>query len=351
TIGVSLAALVKHYRLGEKGNEIGNMLGKHRHDFSPQEWARARQYCATDVDLTYELFKVLAGKVPATELEVIDATLRMFTEPTLMIDKQIMEAHLAQVIADKNALIMSVAGTLDPVEVKKKLGSNDLFAEMLRNAGIVPMTKHSEKQNKTVYAFAKSDQAFMDLEEHPDPHVQALWAARIGVKSTQEEKRSKRFMEIAGRGTLPVMLKWYGAHTGRFSGGDSVNLQNLPRMGNMRKAVMARPGYVLVAGDLSQIEARLLAWLAGEEWLLNVFRNGQDPYCEFSSGVFGRTITKADNMERRVGKTCILGLGYMMGVKTFQGQLLRNGIDYDEIQTGNLHQYYRRTNANIVELW
>ncbi len=351
TIGVSLAALVKHYRLGEKGKEIGNMLGKHQRDFAPHEWVRARNYCATDVDLTYELFKILAGKVPATELEVIDTTLRMFTEPTLMIDERVMEAHLAQVIADKNALIMSVAGTLDPAEVKKKLGGNDAFADMLLRTGIILPKKYSEKQDKMVHAFAKTDQAFMDLEEHPDPKVQALWAARIGVKSTQEEKRSKRFVDIAVRGTLPVMLKWYGAHTGRFSGGDKVNLQNLPRAGNMRKAVTARPGHVLVAGDLSQIEARLLAWLAGEEWLLNVFRNGQDPYCEFASGVFGRTITKADNMERRVGKTCILGLGYMMGVNTFQGQLLRNGIEYDEIQTGNVHQYYRRTNPNIVGLW
>lgn len=97
------------------------------------------------------------------------------------------------------------------------------------------------------------------------------------------------------------------------SGSDGLNLQNLPRGGELRKSIVAPPGHVLVVSDFSSIEARMIAWLAGQEDLLEQFRNGVDVYCEFASRVFGRKITKADKTARFLGKICILGLGYSLG--------------------------------------
>jgi hypothetical protein len=146
-----------------------------------------------------------------------------------------------------------------------------------------------------------------DLLEHPDERVQGVAGARLGVKSTIEETRTENLIEVAKRGALPVMLHYYGAHTGRFSGGDKLNLQNLPARGNntIRRALRPPPGHKMIAADSSQIEARMVAWLAGQTDLVQAFREGRDVYSEFASEVYGRPITKADKVERFVGKTCV----------------------------------------------
>lgn len=86
------------------------------------------------------------------------------------------------------------------------------------------------------------------------------------------------------------------------SGANRLNLQNLPRGSLLRKAITAPPGYSLVVSDMAQIEARVLAWLAGEQAILDIFTRKDDLYCEVASKIFGRPITKADKDERFVGK-------------------------------------------------
>jgi DNA polymerase I-like protein with 3'-5' exonuclease and polymerase domains len=95
--------------------------------------------------------------------------------------------------------------------------------------------------------------------------------------SAHERRDSLIFL---GRGRLPVPLNYYGAHTGRWSAskGSGLNLQNLKRGSFLRKSIMAPDGYTLVVCDLSQIEPRVLAWLADYEALLNIFSSGQDAY-------------------------------------------------------------------------
>jgi DNA polymerase I-like protein with 3'-5' exonuclease and polymerase domains len=122
------------------------------------------------------------------------------------------------------------------------------------------------------YAFGKTDYEFKALLEHEDPRVQAVVSARLGIKSTLEETRTISFLGIADRGALPIMLNYYGAHTGRASGGDKMNLQNLPRGGTLRKSIKAPEGHVVIAVDSAQIEARVVAWLAGQDDLVEDFR-------------------------------------------------------------------------------
>lgn len=356
TVGGSLKALTTYYALGEKGDEVVNALGKRREDFTPEELNRYASYCVNDVELTYKLFQKMKVGFPASELMIIDQTLRMYTEPKVILDTRVLENHLADVLEKKTQLVDSLGLTgMTEEQIKKVLSSNDIFSKYLQNLGIDPPTKVSPTTNKTTWAFSKTDQAFVDLLEHEDERVQLAVSARLGVKSTIEESRTKNLLQVAYRGTLPIMLNYYGAHTGRFSGGDKLNLQNLPRKGAIRRAICAPDGMSFVSCDSAQIEARVLAWAAGQDDLVRAFREGRDVYSEFASEVYGRKITKADKIERFVGKTCILGLGYGMGAEKFQRtlELGQDGISVKLTlqEAKRIVMHYRVKNHKIVSFW
>lgn len=213
TVGGSLKALAQHYELGQKGEEVILAIGKRRKDFGPAELAAYMRYCANDVDLTYALFKKLRKGFPVSELRIIDSTLRMYTEPMIELDVDKLGTHLTVVQAEKQALLDTLGG-----KGKDILMSNDKFAKLLRRCGVEPPTKISGTTGKEAFAFAKTDLDFLALQDHHNPVVQTLVAARLGLKSTLEETRTARFIGVAGRGRLPIALSYYGAHTGRFSG-------------------------------------------------------------------------------------------------------------------------------------
>jgi hypothetical protein len=302
TVGGSLKALATYYKLGEKGDEVIRALGMRRRDFTPEQMAAYADYCIQDTNLTYRLFKKMSRQFPREELLVIDQTIRMYTEPKLVLDPVVLDAHLISIHERKEKLLAKLGGE---AKAKKFLMSNNKFADLLRAFGVEPPMKTSPTTGKQTYAFAKNDTQFTALLEHPKPAVRTVVEARLGTKSTIEETRTERFLQIAERGPLPIMLNYYGAHTGRFSGGDKVNLQNLPRGGQLRKALAAPDGHVVVACDSSQIEARLVAYLAGQSDLVQSFREGRDVYSEFATDVYGRPVSKGDKVERHVGKTCV----------------------------------------------
>jgi DNA polymerase I-like protein with 3'-5' exonuclease and polymerase domains len=349
TVGGSLKALAQHYGLGEKGTEVVNALGKRRADFTPEELARYAAYCVNDVEITYQLFKRLSKGFPIRELMVIDQTLRMYTEPVIGLDVPLLEEHLAEVRRKKEELLASSGMDIEDIM------SNPKFATALQELGVEPPRKVSPTTGKETWAFAKTDKALTDLQDHPDERVQALVATRLGVKSTLEETRTENLIGVAERGCLPIMLNYYGAHTGRYSGGDKLNLQNLPsRNGNntIRRALKAPDNHKLIACDSSQIEARMVAYIAEQQDLVRAFREGRDVYCEFASDIYGREITKADKIERFVGKTAILSLGYGAGAAKFKEMLrIQNGIVIEQEEAENIVKLYRQKNHKIVELW
>lgn len=355
TVGGSLKALTDYYHLGSKGDEVVYALGKRRVDFTPDEMARYASYCVNDVEITYKLFMELRRGFPASELRIIDQTLRMFTEPQLVLNKPLLEKHLENVINKKASLVEALGLECTEEEAKKMLMSNDKFAGYLIDCGVTPPQKQSPSTGKLTYAFSKTDRGFTDLLEHPDERIQTAAAARLGVKSTLEETRTRSLIGVAERGPLPILLNYYGAHTGRFSGGDKMNLQNLPRGGALRKSLCAPEGKTLIACDSAQIEARVVAWVAQQNDLLDAFREKRDVYSEFASEVYGRKVTKADKIERFVGKTCVLGLGYGMGADKFKATLaigqagLRVNIDYSEAK--RIVNLYRTKNHKIATFW
>lgn len=344
-VGGSLAALSEHYGLGVKGTEVLDALGKRRLDFTPQELQAYGQYCCNDVDLTAKLFVKLLRKFPTFELRLIDLTVRMFTEPVLVLDKEMLQAHLQAVRTKREELSQKV--TQDP----KILRSNPQFAELLRQYGVEPPMKTSLTTGKQTYALAKTDEGFRALLEHENEYVQALAAVRLGVKSTLEETRTERFIQIAQRGPLPIPLRYYAARTGRWGGDELINMQNLPRGSMLKNAVCAPDGYVFVDCDLSQIEARVLAWLAQQDDLVEAFARGDDVYKIMASAIYGKPQEEIDKGERFVGKTTILGCGYGMGAAKFQAQLKTFGVDMPLEECERVIHVYRATYPNIPQLW
>lgn len=325
---LSLDALTQRYGLGQKGDEVVNAKGKRLSDFGSADLDRYGEYCSNDVELTLKLFHALRQqgdwKFPTSELAVIDLMLRMFIRPTLQLDRQQLEQHLEVVVARKEKLLARVEG----VAGKDALMSNDKLAMVLRSLGIEPPMKLSPAalkrgEEKLTYAFGKSDLEFKALLDHDDERVQAVVAARMGVKSTQAETRAQRFIQMSGRGPFAIPLRYHAAHTGRAGGDEKVNVQNLPsRTGDLslRKSIIPPPGHSIVTCDSAQIEARVLAYLAGQWDLVEDFRRKVDIYSSFASDVYGYPVDRKmkaidengkeyhpHKVEGMVGKECVAG--------------------------------------------
>ena len=342
-VGGSLKVLAEFYSLGVKGEQVAKYINYFRKDFDPHELVDYGSYCKNDVVLTWELFNAMSTDFPPIELRLIDLTIRMFTEPVLRLDKFVLNQHLALIKLTKAQAL----GAYD----KDILMSNPKFAEVLTTFGVVPPMKISPANGKQTFAFSKTDEEFKALLEHPIPQVQGLVAARLGVKSTIEETRTERFLGIAERGALPVPLRYYAAHTGRWGGDDKVNLQNLPRGSELKNAIIAPDGYVLIDSDSSQIEARMLAWLAEQNDLVEAFENGEDVYKIMASAIYNKSIASITKDERFVGKTTILGAGYGMGAQKFQLQLKNFGTEVTLEEAKRIIDTYRSTYPKIVSFW
>ena len=358
--GGSLAYLVERYNLGAKGTEVVDAKGKRLEDFNSTDLAQYGKYCINDVELTYKLFQIFAPQFPQSEIKLIDLTLRMYTEPVLEVDDGLLQARLEEVQQEKSELLKGLMIKLqceDEEGVRAKLASNKQFAEILTELGVVVPTKISPATGKDTFALAKGDQGFLDLCEHEDPFIQELCRVRLGTKSTIEESRIERFIGIGARnkGKLPIPLKYYGAHTGRWAGSDKVNFQNLPARDKKKKAlknaVIPPEGYHVINCDSSQIEARVLVWLAGQDDVVEWYKEGRDVYSEFASKVYNKPITKADKTERAVGKTCILGLGYGTGWSKLQQTLkISAGVTMDDQECKRLVGVYRQVNNKVIDL-
>lgn len=326
-----------------KGEEL--ITAKGIYDLPPAIEDALAGYCIQDVDLTYAIYQQLLPEYPQTELDIIDLTCRMFCEPKMQINVEKLEQFV-------NAERCASEKAIDDSGIDRKvLSSNQQFAEWAVSQGLTVPTKTSPSTGEKIPAFGKNDTAYKQWQQQ-HPEWQHVFAAREAVKSRINETRAQRFIDCAkAGGALPAPLRYYAAHTGRFGGTEKINLQNLPRKSELRKAIEAPSGCFLYVADLSNIESRMLAWLAEQDELLQMYRDNVDVYCSFASKVYGRTITKADETERFVGKTAILGLGYGMGAQKFKATLKQANVDIDFFEAQNIVDEYRRTYQFIPDLW
>jgi len=325
-VGNSLARLAETYGLPAKGKAVYSTDGLGT-QLPPDIYAELVGYCKHDTDLAAQLLGIFlcnayttANPFPQKELRLIDLTLRMYLQPRLRLDPHMLTTAIKEERAKRE-------GLLTRLEVEEgDLASTAKFSKLLEQMGVSAPSKVSKTTGKGIPALAKSDAQFQALLNSENEDVAALCEARLRVKSTLERTRAQRLLDISTRGTLPVPLNYYGAHTGRWSAskGAGINLQNLKRGSFLRKAVMAPDGYVCVVADLSQIEPRVLAWLAGYEELLDTFRSGADPYAVFGAQMFGIPgLTKETHpLLRQAAKSALLGAGFQLGWASFAAQLI-----------------------------
>ena len=329
-----------------KGEEL--VTAKGIKDLPPDVEQSIAGYCIQDVDLTYAIFNEFIGQYPQQELDLIDLTCRMFVEPKIILDKQMLEEHRDNVIKTTEKLINDSGLT------REVLASQVKFTQHLTDElGLVIPRKKSPRTGEMIPALGKSDPGYIQMcNAHPE--YKHIWDAREAVKSRIEETRANRFLDsVNPDGTFSIPLRYYAAHTGRFGGAEKLNLQNLPRGSKLRTALQSPAGQLMYIADLSNIEARMLAWLAKEQDLIDAFATGRDVYCEFASQIYGREITKADKLERYVGKTAILGLGYGMGAPKFK-MTLKSGSPSVEVTDSTalaIVSQYRAMYPNIPTLW
>ncbi len=338
-LSVGLDALAKHYGLAAKTVPYQLFKGKRWHELSPEVQKQLADGCNHDVELTWQLFQILGKDMPPEEFEVIDIVIKMFTQPALRADVEL----LATIWEDEENKKAARLAALN-VDVSE-LQSAEKFAALLRAEGIEPAMKQGRTSTKTGksklnYAFAKTDPQMVELLEHPNERIRTLCEARLGEKSTILQTRAETLGFMAqGRsghtdGTLPVYIRYAGAGTLRPTGGDSTNFLNLKRRSPIRRALCAPEGYLLAPVDASQIEFRVCLYLAGQQDQLDILRKGGDPYIDVASEFYGEQIYKAgkadprrEEMEakRGAGKQAKLMCIYGAAGKQFQ-TTARNGL-------------------------
>lgn len=360
---VSLSSCLKYAEAPiSKGTYVSDALGKRLEDFTPAELIQYAKYCRDDTDGEWWLFNWLKKRLPKDEFIIIDETLRMYLEPKLELLPHVLEGVLREEEERTEKLLKALPDWVEPAQ----LSSNPKFAKLLKDLNVDPPVKISPTTNKITWAFSKDDPGFKDMEDEyaDDPVVSAVLLARKGTKSTLASSRAQRMLDIANKyDKFRVPLRYYAAHTGRFGGMEKINCQNPPRIkldkdGNpktpyqIRLAMAAPKGSRVVVADLAQIEARINAWLSGQKELLEIFRTGGDPYAAFASKVWHKEITKEGNpLERFIGKTCILGLGYGMGWVKLRATLRKDDVRVTQDQSKDYVYTYRDAYREIPELW
>lgn len=356
TVGLSLAKLGEKLcpELGAKGSlDEVNTKGKHLAEFSPDELAKMEVYNNQDTELCYGVFQKLAAVTTPQELRLIDATIRMLVEPGFETDMELLRTALAEEQARKHATLLDVSamvGVYDPgmsdeelVEaVSKVLSSAPKFKALLETLGIECPMKPSPsdpESGKMVPALAKTDEAFLALQEHDNPLVASAASARLCAKSTLLETRITKFLEVSELcdGMMPVPLRYAGADTTMRWSGWAYNPQNLPRVSGkpsdaLRNSLKAPKGHKVVVADLSGIELRVNMFLWKVPYAMKLFRASPDKadlYRYFAANyLFNVAEDEITKPLRQVGKISHLGLGFGAGAPTFQKVAkIMGGID------------------------
>lgn len=346
---MSLAALSRYYwpddmSMWKLDTGVDPLKG-HR-VLSPEQRQYCIRYARQDNRICRGMFRrLLAEDYPwETELHNIHLTLAMGVFPVLQMDSILAARINAQEIAYKKKVVEELG-----IE-RADLRSGEKFAEILRRLGVDPPMKPSPKKPDTmIYAFAAKDPGMMELQEHEDLRVQAVISARIGEKASQMESRAATFARLPS--PLPVPMRYAGAHTGRHAG-DEYNMLNLKRGSDLRACIVAPPGHVIIDSDLAQAELMLNAWWSEEQWLVDLLAAQGDVYVKLASLIYGRTITKADEDERYVGKQGELASQYGAGYNKVLLMLKQKGVKGADLDLARkINRGYRSSHLAIVRRW
>jgi DNA polymerase len=353
----SLQNICDFYGIAGKIEGLEDVKGLRSESIPKEKRDKLMAYCNNDNEKCFEVFCKQIAVYPEEEVKLIDLTLSMFCDPVFVLDVQRAEKSLNFEMNERLKFV-AISGTDE-----KTLKSTDKFVEFLAKLGVDAPKKVSKYNGQVTYALSETDPEFVALQDHDDIRVIRAVQGRLAAKSTMMETRAWRMLQAQETcGSLPVLLNYYGAKTGRWSGGNKMNFQNLPTStkdypmaGELRKSILAPPGHVIMAPDSAQIEARVVAWVSGHAELLVRFRNKEDVYKWMASMIYGVPVEEIDDEQRFIGKIAVLGLGYGMGPKRFQTTLAL-GVMGPPMQLtlqecNKIVKLYRKINAPIVGFW
>ncbi len=349
-VGGSLKALCAAFGRQSKLKGAALVNTKNKRDLTKAEYRALASYCGDDIVDTWFLFHKLLSFLPLEELTLISLTVKMFADPSLMLDGKLAAKLAIDEAAHKQQMLDATKLT------SKQLGSANQFADILRDLGIEPPVKISKTTQKETFAFSQTDQAFKQLLDHPDERVREVVEARFAIKSTQLETRADKIVLRAPIGKQPVYLNYARAHTMRWSGGDKINWQNFGRSSGLRRTIQAPLGHSIIIADQSQIEARITALRAGQMNIVEAFAAGEDVYAMQASAIYHRPINKKDDPhERFVGKVCTLMLGFGGGAARFRHTLAIGQfgppVFIEEDEAKSIVSTWRIANSAIKASW
>lgn len=354
-ISVSLDSVRKEFGLAPKTTPYSLFVGKHWHEIDLQTRQQIVAGACDECESIWRVFcECLRRGFPKAELETIDILLRMFVEPRLEGDAEFF-AHLWESEASKKRELFVELGITE-----SDVQSADKFCALLRAEGVE--IEYKNGKNEQIPALAKTDQFMIDLQNSDDARIANLAAARLGAKSTITQTRAETLGWMSRNGALCVYIRPYGAKTSRPAGGDSSNFLNMKKPDpdmpkteqiNIKQGIKAPDGYLLAPIDSSQVECRLLNYVAGQWDVIDRFRNGEDPYVKVASQFYGYPVNKKDHpKERQVGKVIELQAGYMSGGEKIRATLRNKaGIIITPEEGVKARDAYRDTHLAVKNLW
>ena len=332
-------------------------------EHAPEDWETFKAYCVRDVEVERAIASRLSPlPMPAFEWENYWRDQR-FNDMGVGIDVELASKAVEADLEIKEALYTQMrhwTGVENPQSVTQLLG-------WLQDHGA------------QLPSLAKADVA--SALEEADGNVADVLAARLEIAKSSVKKYEKMLDCVCPDGRAHGLLQFMGAgRTGRWAG-RLVQVQNLPRQtfGDLeeaaalvkagqadmlgvlwgsapnvlseliRAAFVAAPGNRFLVADFSAIEARVIAWLAGEQWVLDLFKSGGDIYCETGSRMFGQEVKKHSPLRQRA-KVAVLACGYQGGVgalKAMGGEKL--GLTEDEM--ASIVDAWRKANPRIAQMW
>lgn len=355
-------ALIRYFSIPTKGK-------RHLPADAPERWEVFKQYNIRDVEVEQQILQKVKRLEPADfdrQLHIVD---QLINDRGVLIDRQLVEnaarfddEYKAQLVAEARELT-GMENPNSPSQIKDYL---------LRTTGI------------TVETLNKKSLDDIDDQVREYPAARKILALRREMGKTSNKKYSAMLDCVCSDGRIHGLLQFYGAaRTGRWAG-RLVQVQNLPqnhlvsldyarglvKRGDLedfelnysnptqvlseliRTAFVAKPGCVFHVCDFSAIEARVIAWLAGEQWVLDVFRDGGDIYCATASQMFGVPVQKhgANAELRQKGKIAVLALGYGGGVAALEA-MGGSRMGLSEAEEKDIMLRWREANPHIVKFW
>jgi len=353
-------------------------------------YKKLEKYCLGDIDITMFLIENMLPAVmarPEIEMPLATHTLQMFLNESFDID-----IDRAKIVQQRMMLEMAAAVTKAGKVMGVDYGHEDiskstifvpLFTEVLEKHG-EKMPMKANPKGKMIPALAKTDQAMEELVCHPVEEIRVLAEARVAVGGWPGhiKKVKNTVLQAQARGNkLGGSLGYCRGKTWRWGGVGGINQHNMggrgragrgthPLIAEVRGLYKAPEGCVLGILDFAAIEARNLAWQAGQDDLTEMFGTGADIYSEFATELFGAFVRKARDddptplnklyqLRRGFGKDAILGCGYGMGTNKFYQNCyinpsLRPLFDsgkYDWNFIDKLIKLYRHKYSKIPEFW